>query len=239
MNILRVDYLTKVFGQGDRSVTALDAVSFSLAPGDLMGLLGPSGSGKTTLLLTLSLVLEPTSGVIVFGDRELYRDGWASGLDARRFRRESIGFVFQGHNLIPFLTARENVALALRLDGASRQAARRRAAELLDYLEVGHRAGALPAELSGGEQQRVAIARALANEPKLVLADEPTASLDTERGLKVIELLKRAARDHGSAVITVTHDERMIAGFDTVWRMKDGRLSLDGDSASAPFTFAH
>jgi putative ABC transport system ATP-binding protein len=234
VDVLRVEDLTKVFGEGHRRVTAVEAASFTLAPGELMGLLGPSGSGKTTLLLSLSLVLEPTSGLIVFGNRELYRDGWAAGLDTRLFRRESIGFVFQGHNLIPFLTARDNVALVMRLDGASGRAARGRADELLDYLEVGHRAGAMPDELSGGEQQRVAIARALANEPKLILADEPTASLDTERGLKVIELLKRAARQYDAAVITVTHDERMIAGFDTVWRMKDGRLSVDRSSATAP-----
>jgi putative ABC transport system ATP-binding protein len=143
----------------------------------------------------------------------------------RRFRRENIGFIFQGHNLIPFLSVCDNVALAMQLNGVNRRAARNRAHELLDYLEIAQRADYLPGEISGGEQQRVAIARALANEPPLILADEPTASLDTERGSRVMALLKRVAREKHSAIVAVTHDVRMIAGFDTTYQMSDGRLT--------------
>jgi putative ABC transport system ATP-binding protein len=223
MEVLRVEHVTKVFGSGELAVTAVQDVSFSVEAGELVALLGPSGSGKTTLLLCIALILEPTAGRIVMNGETLYDGGW-KGIDARRFRRENIGFIFQGHNLIPFLTAQDNVALALELNGMSGREGRHRARELLDYLEIGHRADALPAKLSGGEQQRVAVGRALANNPPLVLADEPTASLDTDRGMKVMALLKKIARDRRSAVIAVTHDERMIDGFDTVLRLRDGQL---------------
>ncbi|MCW8918756.1 MAG: ABC transporter ATP-binding protein [Gammaproteobacteria bacterium] len=223
MAVLSVNHLKHVFGSGELAVTALEEIDFAVEAGELMALLGPSGSGKSTLLLCISLILTPSAGSIEIGGETVFKDGWAHK-EARRLRREKIGFIFQGHNLIPFLSARENIMLALELDGAGRRRARQRADELLDYLEVGHRANALPGSLSGGEQQRVAIGRALANEPPLILADEPTASLDTERGGRVMELLKRIARERNSAVITVTHDERMIAGFDTVRRLRDGRL---------------
>ena len=225
---LRVQGLRKVFGAGEQQVVALDGIDFALHPGELMALLGPSGSGKTTLLLCISMILEPSAGAIRVNGIESYRDGWTRGLDARRFRRENVGFIFQGHNLVPFLTVLDNVALPMVLTGVAKRQARVRADELLRYLEIDHRARVLPATLSGGEQQRVAIARALANDPKLILADEPTASLDSERGFRVIGLLKKIARERGAAVITVTHDERMIEGFDTIRRMKDGRF------ASAP-----
>jgi len=145
-------------------------------------------------------------------------------VDERAFRRRHIGFIFQQHNLIPFLTAQENVALMMQLNGIGRREAARRAKELLGYLEIANRADSLPANLSGGEQQRVAIGRALANEPPLILADEPTAALDTERGSKVMAMLRKIARERRSAVITVTHDHRMIEGFDTVYHLDDGHL---------------
>ncbi|HEX9622563.1 MAG TPA: ATP-binding cassette domain-containing protein, partial [Polyangiaceae bacterium] len=172
------------------------------------------------------------SGRISVQEREIFADG-ASRVNARRYRRENIGFIFQTHNLIPFLNARDNVAVAIELNGASRRRARRRALELLDYLELGSRAETTPDQLSGGEQQRVAIARALANEPPIIFADEPTASLDTERGFKVMGLLKKIAKERSSAVIVVTHDERMIAGFDTVKRLRDGRFVDSEGAASA------
>ncbi|MDA8161494.1 MAG: ABC transporter ATP-binding protein [Desulfobacteraceae bacterium] len=223
MDVLIVKGLKKVFGEGELAVTALADIDFSVKKGELMALLGPSGSGKTTLLLCISLILEPTTGYIVINGHEIYKDGWTD-VDMRRFRRENIGFIFQSHNLIPFLTATDNVALVMTLNGVSDREARRRSHELLDYLEIGHRADALPALLSGGEQQRVAIARALANEPVLILADEPTAALDTDRGRKVMALLKKIAGERNSAVITVTHDHRMIEGFDTVCELSDGRF---------------
>jgi putative ABC transport system ATP-binding protein len=176
------------------------------------------------LLLCIGLIETPSSGRITVRGHEAWRDG-DMDVDARRFRRENMGFVFQGHNLIPFLTVQENVALAVQLAGAGRREAARRARELLQYLELERRADAYPETLSGGERQRVAIARALANEPPIIFADEPTAALDTERGRKVMALLRRVAREKRSAVIAVTHDERMIEGFDSVYRMHDGRLA--------------
>jgi putative ABC transport system ATP-binding protein len=222
--VVEVEHLSKTFGTGELAVQALKDASFSVEAGELAALLGPSGSGKSTLLLSMSLILEPTTGRIAMNGREIYRDGW-SGIDARRFRRENIGFVFQGNNLIPFLTAQENIAFASELSGIGRRAAAKRAQDLLGYLELAHRADALPANLSGGERQRVAIGRALANEPPLVLADEPTAALDTDRGAKVMALLRRIARERRSAVIVVTHDRRMIEGFDAVYYLNDGALS--------------
>jgi putative ABC transport system ATP-binding protein len=189
-----------------------------------VALLGPSGSGKTTLLLCVSLILAPTNGKIVFDGQTIFqKNGWA-GVDVRRLRREKIGFIFQSHNLIPFLTARQNVLFPLNLVGINGKKAQKRVTELLEYMEIAERGDYLPAFLSGGEQQRVAIARALANNARLILADEPTASLDTGRGVKVMELLKKIAKDNHSAVIVVTHDARMIEGFDHVYHLNDGRL---------------
>jgi putative ABC transport system ATP-binding protein len=214
-------------------VHALREATLSVEAGELAALIGPSGSGKSTLLLCISLIELPTSGRIVVRGHEAWRDG-RSAVDARRFRRENIGFIFQSHNLIPFLTAQENISLPMRLNGLGKQAAGRRARELLGYLEVANRAEVLPATLSGGERQRVAIGRALANEPPIVFADEPTAALDTERGMKVMALLRRVARDRRSAVIAVTHDHRMIEGFDTVYLMDDGRLARAPSALSPP-----
>jgi len=232
MPVLEVDGVSKTFGSGELAVQALKPATFSVEAGELVALLGPSGSGKSTLLLAISLILEPTAGRIVMNGQVVYDQG-RTGIDVRAFRRKNIGVIFQGHNLIPFLTAQENVALVLQLNGTGRREARRRAKELLGYLQIAHRADSLPANLSGGEQQRVAIGRALANEPPLVLADEPTAALDTERGTKVMALLRKIARERRSAVITVTHDHRMIEGFDTVYHLDDGHLSRMADAAAA------
>jgi putative ABC transport system ATP-binding protein len=223
MPILQVEGLRKVFGEGALAVTALEAIDFTVEKGELMALLGPSGSGKSTLLLCLSLILEPTAGRIIINNKEIYNNGWTN-VDARRFRLENIGFIFQGHNLIPFLTTLDNVVLVMTLNGVRERDARKKGMEILEYLEIAHRADWYPSFLSGGEQQRVAIARAIANEPALIFADEPTASLDTERGFKVMGLLKRIAKEKGSGVITVTHDHRMIDGFDTVYELRDGRF---------------
>jgi|UniRef100_A0A7V6DPW5 putative ABC transport system ATP-binding protein len=226
MEALKITGLSKVFGSGRLEVRALEDISLSIAAGDLVALMGPSGSGKTTLLLCVSLILEPTAGTVIFDGDTIYRDGW-TGFDVRRLRREKVGFIFQTSNLIPFLTARENVLLPQYMVGMKGEMAENRAEELLEYMEVADRADYLPALLSGGEQQRVSIARALANRPKLILADEPTASLDTIRGKKVMELLKKIARENQTAVITVTHDARMIEGFDSIYHLKDGRLNSE------------
>jgi len=224
MEILRVEGLSKIFGSGRLEVRALEDIKLSVSEGDLVALLGPSGSGKTTLLLCISLILDPTEGKIVFDSQTIFqKNGWA-GVDIRRIRREKIGFIFQTHNLIPFLTAKQNVLFPLSLIGLRKEEAESRAMELLRYMEIAERADYLPALLSGGEQQRVAVARALANNAKLILADEPTASLDTGRGMRVMELLKKIAKENRSAVIVVTHDVRMIEGFDCVYQLKDGRI---------------
>jgi putative ABC transport system ATP-binding protein len=224
MAVVDIAHVSQTFGRGESAVQALKPTSLSVEAGELVALLGPSGSGKSTLLLAISMIQPPTTGRIVIDGQTLHDDG-ATGVDIRAFRRHRIGFIFQQHNLIPFLDARENVAIVLRLNGVSRRAAARRADEVLDYLEIGHRARSLPARLSGGEQQRVAVARALANEPVLILADEPTAALDTERGMKVMSLMRRIAREKRSAVIAVTHDHRMVQDFDTVYHLEDGRLA--------------
>jgi putative ABC transport system ATP-binding protein len=224
MEVLRIEGLSKIFGSGRLEVRALQDITLSVASGDVVGLMGPSGSGKTTLLLCISLILEPTAGEIVFDGETIYHNGWA-GVDMRRLRRNKIGFVFQSQNLIPFLTARQNVLFPLSLVGKKGEVAQRRVMDLLEYMEIAERADYLPALMSGGEQQRVAIARALANNPKLILADEPTAALDTVRGKKVMELLKRIAKENQAAVITVTHDVRMVEGFDRVYHLKDGQLN--------------
>jgi putative ABC transport system ATP-binding protein len=226
MAVLNIEGLSKIFGSGRLEVRALEDINLSVFPGDLVALLGPSGSGKTTMLLCTSLILEPTQGKIDFDGQTIFqKNGWSGGVDIRRIRREKMGFIFQSHNLIPFLTAQQNVLFPLNLVGAKGEAAHQRVMELLDYMEIADRAHYLPALLSGGEQQRVAIARALANNPKLILADEPTASLDTVRGKKVMEMLKKIAKVNRSAVIVVTHDVRMVEGFDHVYNLKDGRLS--------------
>ena len=232
MAVLEIRGVSQTFGQGDTAVQALKPTDLSVEAGELVALLGPSGSGKSTLLLAISLIQPPTTGRIAIDGQVLHDEG-PTGVDIRAFRRRKVGFIFQQHNLIPFLTARENVLLMLELNGAGRREASRKARELLDYLEIGHRADDLPARLSGGEQQRVAIARALANDPVLVLADEPTAALDTGRGMKAMAMLRRLARERRSAVITVTHDHRMIEGFDTVYHLDDGRLGREGAPAPA------
>ena len=224
MAVLQVDRLSKSYGKGELAVHAVRDATLSVDAGELAALIGPSGSGKSTLLLCISLIEAPSSGTIAVRGREAWHDGHAA-VEARRFRRENIGFIFQGHNLIPFLTAQENVALAMQLAGVRKAEAARRAREILGYLEVANRADVLPATLSGGERQRVAIGRALANDPPIVFADEPTAALDTERGMTVMALLRRVAREKRAAVIAVTHDHRMIEGFDSVYEMNDGRLA--------------
>jgi len=224
VEILRVEGLSKIFGSGHLEVRALEDINLSVSEGDLVAVLGPSGSGKTTLLLCISLIQDPTGGTIIFDRQTIFqKNGWA-GVDMRRIRREKIGFIFQSHNLIPFLTARQNVLLPLSLVGTKGEKAEGRVRDLLEYMEIADRADHLPAILSGGEQQRVAIARALANKAKLILADEPTASLDTARGTRVMGLLKKIAKESRSAVIVVTHDVRMIEGFDHIYQLKDGRI---------------
>ena len=218
---IRIEGLSKRYGTGDTAVDALKNVNMAVAPGEVVGLIGPSGSGKSTLLKCLGAVIEPTAGRMVLGDETIYDDGWKIR-DLRALRRDRIGFVFQAPYLIPFLDVTDNVALLPMLAGQRNSAARERARELLDALDVGHRAQAQPAELSGGEHQRVAIARALANRPPVILADEPTAPLDSERALGVMRILDRMAAQYRTAIIVVTHDEKIIPTFRRLYHIRDG-----------------
>lgn len=170
------------------------------------------------------LINEPSHGKVVIDGAMVADEGWLPGLDLKRFRREKLGFIFQAHNLIPFLTALENVMVALEINNLSRPEASDRATELLTSLNLGHRLDNYPKALSGGEAQRMAIARALANRSKVIQADEPTAVLDTENGKNVMALLKSLAVENQSAVLVVTHDHRMVEGFDTIFKVRDDRL---------------
>jgi len=219
---IRLEGLRKRYGAGDTAVDALKGVDMVVEPGEVVGLIGPSGSGKSTLLKCLGAVIEPTGGRMRLGDEVIYDDGWRIR-DLRTLRRDRIGFVFQAPYLIPFLDVTDNVALLPMLAGQPNAAARARALELLEALGVGHRARAMPSQLSGGEQQRVAIARALANRPPVILADEPTAPLDSARALAVIGILNDMARRYATAVIVVTHDEKIIPTFRRIYHIRDGR----------------
>lgn len=221
--------LTKIYGSGNTEVVAMKDVSLRVEHGEVIALLGPSGAGKSTLLTAIGLINPPTSGRIHIGG-EWVMDADQARVDLRAFRRRHLGFVFQKANLIPFLNAVENVQVALEISDTPPRTARKRALELLDYLGVADRANNLPAALSGGQQQRVAVARALANQPSLILADEPTAALDSHRGRQVMELFRKVAHERASAVIVVTHDQRSLDVFDRTYEMEDGRLK----SSSSP-----
>jgi len=218
---IRIQGLKKRYGSGDTAVEALKTVNMHVAPGEVVGLIGPSGSGKSTLLKCLGAVIEPTEGQMVLGEEIIYDNGWKVN-DIRALRRDRIGFVFQAPYLIPFLDVTDNVALPSMLAGRSNSDARARALELLQALDVAHRAKAMPSRLSGGEQQRVAIARGLVNHPPIILADEPTAPLDSERALAVIRILNDMARKFETAVIVVTHDEKIIPTFKRIYHIRDG-----------------
>jgi putative ABC transport system ATP-binding protein len=222
--VLEVDAVTRIYGSGARAVRAVDGVSFTLRPGEVVAIVGPSGSGKTTLLQLVGGIDRPTAGRVLHSGVDI---ATLSPGELTALRRRQIGFVFQFFNLVPALSAEENVALALRLDGVGRREARAVAAELLGRVGLADRRDHLPSELSGGEQQRVGIARALAGSPPLVAADEPTGALDARTGATVMDLLVTAARERDAAVLLVTHDERVVPYADRVLQMADGRLQRE------------
>ena len=219
---IRIEGLSKRYGEGDTAVLALKNVNLQVAPGEVVGLIGPSGSGKSTLLKCLGAVITPTSGRMMLGQHTIFDDDGWQVRDLRALRRDKIGFVFQAPYLIPFLDVIDNVALLPMLAGVPNAAARARALELLTALDVQQRAHARPAQLSGGEQQRVAIARGLVNRPPVILADEPTAPLDSERALAVVRILGQMARQYQTAIIVVTHDEKIIPTFQRIYHIRDG-----------------
>ncbi|MEZ5566095.1 MAG: ABC transporter ATP-binding protein [Gammaproteobacteria bacterium] len=218
---IRIERLSKRYGEGATAVHALKDVNMQVAPGEVVGLIGPSGSGKSTLLKCLGAVIEPTAGRMILDEVVIYDNGWKVN-DLRALRRDRIGFVFQAPYLIPFLDATDNVALLPMLAGVANADARARAIELLTALDVHHRAEAMPSQLSGGEQQRVSIARGLVNQPPVILADEPTAPLDSVRAMAVVRILNDMARKYETAIIVVTHDEKIIPTFKRIYHIRDG-----------------
>lgn len=218
---LQVDHLSKTYGSGDDAVRAVRDVTFAIEPGEFAAIVGPSGSGKTTLLAMIGGLLTPTSGSIRVDGQEV---GKMSNGEAAAYRRNSVGYVFQANNLMPYLTARENLMLMQQIGGGSKQAAGQRACRLLEELGLTKRANAIATQLSGGERQRVAIARALMNDPQLVLVDEPTASLDSVRGRQVVRSLIDEVKGRDKLGIMVTHDLEMAALADRVLEIHDGEL---------------
>ena len=228
-----MEQVVKTYGSGATAVRALKGVNLAVSPGEVVGLIGPSGSGKSTLLQCLGAVIDPTAGKIHLGGELVYDNGWLTK-DLRTLRRDRIGFIFQAPYLIPFLSVLDNVALLPMLAGQTNAKARERAMELLVALEVDHRAQAKPSQLSGGEQQRISIARALANRPPFILADEPTAPLDSERSLIVMKLLVKLAQQYQAAVIVVTHDDVIIPRFKRIYRLRDG-VAYEEQGQGLPF----
>ena len=228
---IEAKHLVKTYGEGATRVEALKGIDLAVRAGELIAIMGPSGSGKTTLLTILGLVTEPTEGRLLIDGKNIYP---GRRRDFERQRRENVGFIFQFANLIPFLTAYENVLFPMTLIGITGARAQKRVTELLEYLEIAGRSAHYPEQLSGGEKQRVAIARALANDPKMILADEPTASLDVDRGLAVMRLLRRLSREQGNAILVVTHDTRMIDEVDRIVRLTEGRIVRSPDGSERP-----
>ena len=219
--IIAMRGISKTYGTGDSAVTAIKEATFEIFSGETVALLGPSGSGKTTLITMIGCITEPSMGKLSLNGEVVYDEKWLIH-DERKLRRENIGFIFQAHNLIPFLNVLENVTLVPQMNGVSIKDSNAKARELLEYLGVGDKEKKMPAQLSGGQSQRVAIARSLANNPKIILADEPTAALDGERALSVMQLLRKLAHEQNVAIVVVTHDERMLPLFDRILRVEDG-----------------
>jgi putative ABC transport system ATP-binding protein len=231
--ILSIHNVTKTYGEGATAVHALTDVTVDAARGEVMLLVGPSGSGKTTLLSIMGAILKPSAGSVRIAGEEIVG---RRERDLPRIRLQHIGFVFQGFNLFPALTVVENVALALDIRGIPRKAARARASEMLERIGLGKKLDTMPADLSGGQKQRVAIARALVGEPSILLADEPTAALDSNVGRTVMDLLRSLAHDQNRGVVIVTHDSRVFDYADRIVHIQDGRLhegTLPSSTAAA------
>ena len=221
--LLRVDGVSKVYGEGHTAVTAVSSATMAVDEGEFVALLGPSGSGKTTLISIIGGLLSPSTGTVMVGSTDVTA---MSRKQLTAFRAEQVGFVFQSANLVPFLSARENLLYVSSLvKGISKKQAQQRADQLLEELGLADRMGNLPEQLSGGERQRVAIGRALMNDPDLVLVDEPTAALDTAMGRNVVQLLRREIKARGKTGIMVTHDLRMVEYTDRVFEILDGTLT--------------
>ena len=224
-----VDHVSKAF-EGGR-IVALQDVSLELEPGDFASVVGPSGCGKSTLLNLIGALDLPDSGTITVGGTDLTEIE-----DLARYRAETVGFVFQFHHLIPTLSARENVQVPMMGRGVSRRERIEKAESLLEACAIGHRAAASPSTLSGGERQRVAIARALANDPKLLLADEPTGALDSTTGAQIVQLLLRLRDERGMTILLVTNDEAVASAADRTLHIRDGRVEGPTTPAATPLS---
>ena len=226
---IKIENLVKKFGKGDSEVTVIDGADFTLNRGEFVALVAPSGAGKTTLLMMLGCVLEPTSGKIEIGSETVYDGKWKVK-DDRELRRKKIGFIFQAHYLIPFLNIEENISLLPYQNGESKKLVKPRVKELLEYLDMSDKLHSMPSELSGGQNQRIAIARALANNPEIILADEPTAALDMHRTISVVKMLKKITREQNVTIIMVTHDERLLPFCDKVLTIKEKKIEVEENS---------
>lgn len=223
---IKVENLCKHFGKNESFVDVIKDASFVINKGELVALVAPSGAGKTTLLMMIGCVEEATSGKIWIGDEKVYDNKWLTK-ETRKIRREKIGFIFQAHYLIPFLNIIDNVTLLPQANSMSEKVSKAKARELLKYFEIAEKEKAMPSQLSGGQNQRVAIARALANNPEIILADEPTAALDVQRSVDVLKMLKKIAIEQDVAIIMVTHDERMLPYCDRIMKIEDKKIVFD------------
>jgi putative ABC transport system ATP-binding protein len=222
---IRGKNLVKYFGEGETKVEVIDGASFTVNKGELIALIAPSGAGKTTLLMMIGCVTEPNSGTIWLGEKKVYENGWLVK-DKRSIRRQKIGFIFQAPYLIPFLNVIENITLLPQANGVSPKDAKAKAMDLLSYLDIADKAQMSGNQLSGGQNQRVAIARALANDPQIILADEPTAALDTARSVSVVKMLKKIASEQGVAIIMVTHDETVLPYCDKIMEIVEKKVVM-------------
>lgn len=222
--VLEARALVKTYGEGAARVEALRGVDLAIRPGEFVAIMGPSGSGKSTLLHLLAGVEQPSGGQVFLEEHDLAK---LSDDELTLLRRRRLGFVFQQFNLLPMLSAFENVSLPLLLDGVSQASARQRTDEALNLVDMGHRKTHLPSELSGGEQQRVAIARALVIDPALLLADEPTGNLDSEKGQQVVDLLRRLVEERSQTIVIVTHDAQVAAQTHRIVHVRDGHLETE------------
>ena len=222
---IKVENLVKSFGKGSSELLVIDGANFTLNKGEFVALVAPSGAGKTVLLMMIACVLEPSSGKITIGDEIVYDKKWLVK-DARELRRKKIGFIFQAHYLIPFLNIEENITLLPYENGESPKVVKPRVKEIMDYLDIGDKLSSMPSELSGGQNQRVAIARALANNPDIILADEPTAALDKIRAENVVKMLKKITREQNVTIIMVTHDDRLLPYCDKILTIQDKKIEI-------------
>ena len=220
-DILRLEHVQKNFGDGDSSITILKDISLTIKRGEFIAIVGPSGSGKSTLLSIIGALLSPSGGKVIVDQEDIaeYKPSKLSSV-----RKDKIGFIFQSSNLIPYLTVKDQLMLISDISKASKKENEKKATDLINHLGLSHRLKTYPNKLSGGEKQRVAIARAFMNDPDIVLADEPTASLDSERGKQVVEMISNEVKSRNKAAIMVTHDERILHLCDRVLRIEDGQI---------------